>query len=177
MNDRVRRLCMCALVRECWPLLDRGGRLAVEAAENFADGRVTPDRLERVRRLAGKTVGMYGVESVQRMAALAAFSCAASSMLAILADTPVWAKAAGLRQERRQHICRDMEAEYDFDVSAEMVGLAQEIYDRRGQEGAFNPILLALLADLLDDHGIVHPLRDGQRRYRGSRLIDHILGK
>ncbi len=46
-------LFACACARAIWPLLtDRRSRAAVEAAEAFADGRLSPDDLARARKLS-----------------------------------------------------------------------------------------------------------------------------
>jgi hypothetical protein len=50
-SPRKKRLFACACVRRIWPLLtDESLRLAVKAAEQFADGKVSADVLAKARR-------------------------------------------------------------------------------------------------------------------------------
>src|SRR4051794_36496790 len=52
-SDRRDRLFVCALARQLWDRLDHEAvRRAVEVAERFADGQVTPEEMSRVHKTA-----------------------------------------------------------------------------------------------------------------------------
>lgn len=61
-EDRLFRLVACACLRRLWPLADRAGREAVEAAEAFAQGRADRRRLERAFRAAERAAQRTWVE-------------------------------------------------------------------------------------------------------------------
>jgi len=189
--DRKVRLFAVAFCRRDWNLLvDAASRKAVEAAELFADGRITDTERERAARTAGNAASQIGgrdVPDVAKFAATAAWYTAAYGAWAAArttcdADAMDWYSAnqiipphPPLLRDIFGNPFRQVTFEPDWRTST-VHSLASTIYAER----AFDR--LPVLADALQDAGCEHAdildhCRGPGPHVRGCWVVDLVLGK
>lgn len=197
------RLFACACLRRIWGMpvsdhwrlfSDERCRRAVEAAEAFADGRITAEAMQEARR---------GAEAVASGNALRTNSAARASVATTYADAwqgawdsawltaMAWRErqcdaAAAAEEEFQCHLLRDIVgdpfAPAEFDPAwhlwdgGTVKRLAQTVYDERRFAD------LPYLADALEDAGcadarVLEHCRSGGEHVRGCWAVDLTLGK
>ena len=204
VSDRKVRLFCCACCRRFWDkVLMHGERAwnAVETSERYADGQASEDELDEARRQAEKIVPETGADYLGRAVEKTAWSRSAmarwappawSTWPSCVASWAAWA-AVPAQDENGTVLAGEELAQADLlrDIvgdpfapklvspawlTAEVVGLAQVIYDDR----TFNR--LGALADALEAVGcteydvLEHCRRPGEH-VRGCWAVDLILGK
>jgi hypothetical protein len=189
-NPRKERLFACACCRHVWQLLsDPRSRRAVEVSERFADGLATIAELTAARIAAKTALAERGYANLDP-----------GSCVALAALTSVDGKTGAAHSVRRAFgrkgdpLClieQDYQCQVIRDIfgnpfrpvtldpawlTANVVGLAQSIYDER----AFDR--LPILADALEDAGCTNAdllahCRSQQEHARGCWAVDLLLGK
>jgi hypothetical protein len=152
-SDRKLRLFAVACSRRIWNLIDDLGRVAVEAAEGFADGNLGPDEL-RAARLACRGVGgqaswytaATNPEIAARNAALSAQAGVANNPLLGAEAGELLAQAALVREIFGPQPFRQITVDPTW-LTPTVVQLARTIYDDR----AFDR--MQALADALHEAG------------------------
>ena len=180
------RLFACASCRQVWSLLQRSSRLALECAEDFADGRVDKDELKRAEtasRSAMKTANSRAWQAARgvREATRASIRGAFNASFWLCGD---W-------REREGHVAADFQRNllrcifgnpfHPVTVdsawrTSSVLSLAQTIYDDR----AFDR--MPILGDALEEVGcanqeILGHCRGPGPHVRGCWVVDLLLGK
>jgi hypothetical protein len=196
----------CGCCRRVWPLLaNADSRAAIEAAEGFADGRVTRQELSAAQSAAFRAVEQWlgrsawrstETEHARRMAAATAAHHAArpTERVRTIAEAAIrtahytWlAERGGLFYCRETGIfqCQTIRCILGNPfrpvsrgpwVTPAAVTVAQDIYDRRDFSA------LPLLADLLEEAGcpeqsVLDHCRQPGDHARGCWAVDLVLGK
>lgn len=200
-GDRKFRLFACACVRRIWPLLrDERSRLAVQAAEDYADRPVGHTRLSTVRA-AARSAGQWLDAAASRGEAGEGMSAvwAARAAQATVEDTG-WDVArnaaasavrarngSGLQEHRVQcDLLRDAFGNPFHPLAFDpawlrwhggcITAMAQTIYEERRFEEM--PILADALEEAgCDDEEILWHCRVDAHHARGCWLLDGILGR
>jgi hypothetical protein len=207
VSERKLRLFACACCRRIWPLLpDARSRAAVEAGEQYADGRVTGKQLRLIRVAARRGVSAVRValRPAARVAAsvagppltvpvVAAFTANIARVVGASASagaaTPITASlsAQAAEQAGQCRLLRELLGPLPFwSIPVEPTWLAwrdgvvrkmaQTIHD----EARFDD--LPILADALEDAGcadadLLAHCRQTEKHVRGCWVVDLLLGK
>ena len=168
----------------------------LEAAERFADGQVTPSRLETVREMAavlcegsGDIIADHGPMAVHSICLNAAdWFTAAKSSAAVAAEAASdrgvdWDDAHSKEHEAQVALIRDIFGNPFRPISlapawftSDVMALARGIYDKR----AFDQV--PILADALhgagcDNDDVLNHCRGDGLHVRGCWVVDLVLGK
>jgi hypothetical protein len=180
-SDRKLRLFAVACSRRIWTLIDALGQVAVEVAENYADGLAGPDEMRTVRlrcQGVGGQASWYAAATKPEVAA----RNAARSAQAGVASNPLLGTEAG-ELLAQASLVRDIFGDPFRTITLNpnfltptVVHLAQAIYDDRTFDR------LSILADALheagcDNNEILSHCRGPGPHVRGCWVIDLALGK
>lgn len=201
------RLFVCACCRQVWSLLHSSSRLALECAENYADGLVGKDELKRAERAsqaAMKATNGYlawsatrGVREATQSNVSAALTATYWTWGALVRDpkTPgaVLQPQGKLAEESQRLLLRDIFGNPFRSVVIDpawptwndrtVPKLAQAIYDDRElPSGHLDAGQLAVLADALEDAGCTSQDILGHCRSSGPHVlgcwpVDLLMGK
>jgi hypothetical protein len=196
-SERKYRLFACACCRNIWKLiLSESDRKAVEASEDYADGRIRRKELAETRERARRVEG-----SLSHWAVMAASRPkVAATWIAHLAEDARHQPgihhgyAPSSRPSPDQcRLLRDIFGNPFYSVSlhpavlawhdATVVRLAQAAYEERYMPaGTLDNDRLAVLADALEEAGctdqdILGHCRSGGEHVRGCWVVDLLLGK
>jgi len=185
------RLFAAACCRRAWHLLDAGGRATVEVSERFADGSANQEEL---REAIWANLGCQDIDA--RTAVDHAAVGAWRPAVALLADVCVGSPPAALSRERAAQaaLLRDVFGPLPFRKvkidpawlawnNGTVKRLAEAAYAERAlPAGTFDPDLLGVLADALEDCGCTAPdlvthLRGPGPHVRGCWAIDVLTGR
>lgn len=205
MNDRQLRLFACACSRELWRwLTDNRLREAIEAAELYADGLISRRALAKKRSAAndvrlemnlahrwisddimdphnGKVQAAASVcyASGEPILDLSNMSSRSAAKAMYLLDPVAYHKHHPMG--RHKQIIGDMQPVEPLPAYPHLVEMSREAYHQRTETGAFNPILLGLIADALEDAqalpATIAQLRAERPFYRSFWVVDLLLGK
>ncbi len=177
-SDRKLRLFAVACSRRIWRLIDDLGRAAVEAEEDFADGRLGSDEL-RAARLAcqgtGGQASWYAAATDPAIAARNAARSAQAGAATLGAEAEELVAQAELVREVFGNPFRQMSIDQSW-LTPGVVKLAQTIYD----DCAF--YLMPELAAELENAGCNHVevlshCRERGTHERGCWVLDIMLGR
>jgi hypothetical protein len=198
-SARKLRLFACACLRRAWGrLTDKGARRAVEVAEQFADGHLTPQALAEARERFGGPFTLTGFEMIDLPDATsenafgAACGAAGRAQMALTdldtlrVNTDEQAAQSDLLRDIFGNPFRPRRA-LDPAILAWHDGtvrrLAQAAYDERHlPAGTLDAGRLGILADALtdagcDDEDLIAHCRSPGPHVRGCWAVDLILGK
>jgi hypothetical protein len=188
VSDRKLRLFACACCRSIWNLLrEKNHQRAVEVAERYADGEVTPLQLEQAEHHANFRVGRVGRARHRRtQAAMAAWRVASGSPASAIQFAAEGSDTPEFEREAQCKLLRDIIGNpFRHATSCPVVPawrlstfhqLALTIYDGRNFDQA------PFLADALEDAGfadadLLGHLRGPGPHVRGCWAVDLILSK
>jgi hypothetical protein len=179
-SDRKLRLFAAACSRRVWRWINELGRAAVEAAEAYADGRISPEELRAARlacRSAGENAAWYAAASD---AFKAAGNAARSARSGVARLNP---SGMAAEQSAQAMLLRDIVGNPFHPILANRewrgrrgLTLARTIYDQRAFERM--PALAdALERDECTDEAILAHCREPGEHVRGCWVLDLLLGK
>jgi hypothetical protein len=181
-SDRKLRLFAVACSRRIWTLIDDLGRIAVEAAENFADGNLGPDELRAARLACQGAGGKASWYAAATRPEIAARNAARSAQAGVASNPLLGTEADELPAQTV--LLRDILGPIPYrritidptSLTPTVVQLAGTIYDDR----AFDR--MPELADALHDAGcdndeIMRHCRGLGPHVRGCWVVDLVLGK
>jgi|SRR5579883_985621 len=194
-NLRKERLFACACCRRLWGyLIDKRSRAAVEAAEQFADGLIDREKLDRAREAAILAAHIAATPDIFYLAPEDAAECVASpNRDAVFEMAPtrvlqisVALERRSLRQEQREQVdlfrdlfgnpFRKVKLPPSWRTDTAM-SLARTMYESRDFSA------MPILADALQEAGcdnddiLAHCRDPKQVHVRGCWVVDLILGK
>lgn len=177
-SDRKLRLFAVACSRRIWRLIDVLGRAAVEAAEDFADGRIGSDEL-RAARLACQGTGghasWYAAATDPAIAARNAARSAQAGAATLGAEGEELVAQADLVREVFGNPFRQMSIDQSW-LTPGVVKLAQSIYDGRAFDRM--PELAAELENAgCNDVEVLSHCREPGTHVRGCWVLDITLGR
>jgi hypothetical protein len=200
-SHRKLRLFAVGCCLQVWHLIrDTRHRATVQAAEDFADGRIAVGAL-RVARSAAWAAEDGTIKAKPVRATVSDSAGAAAGQAQRQAVQLVWSHVAGSwgtapdkkrkAQQCQSDLLRDIFGNPFRPVAIslacltpQVVALAQAAYDQRElQSGHLDPVRLAILADALTDAGcdnedlLRHCREQGLTHCRGCWVVDLILGK
>jgi hypothetical protein len=181
-SDRKLRLFAVACSRRIWTLIDDLGRIAVEAAENFADGNLGPDELRAARLACQGAGGKASWYAAATRPEIAARNAARSAQAGVASNPTLGTEAGELLAQAG--LVRDIFGPQSFRqiavdpiwLTPGVVELAQTIYNDRAFER------MPELADALHEGGCADEEMLGRCRgpgphVRGCWALDMVLGK
>jgi len=191
VSERKLRLFACACCRRIWQLLQGHNRIAVEVAEEFAEGQVTEAKRAEAEgpidaAASAADAAAYSAISLEGRPAWGA-SHAARQAVAAAALNSDWGSAEEApASERQAHVSflRCICGSTPFRPvtvspawqTANVVALALAIYDERAFDRM--PILADALEDAgCSDHEILAHCRGPGPHVRGCWVVDLLLGK
>jgi hypothetical protein len=174
-SDRKLRLFSCAWCRWLWPKLSERSRQAVEVAEQFADGRISREKLDLARAAIGEPlrVHRWGRED-------GCPYCAALPNAVLAAAGPTrWRRRPGEADVQLTQL-RDIFGNPFRPLPARrfpthVVGVAQACYDAFPAVG----MEFAVLADALEELGEAEAAAHCREKdhAKGCHILDWVLGK
>lgn len=179
-SPRKLRLFAVACSRRMWPWIDPLGQMAVEIAEQFADGMASPEQMRAARLAcqgAGNQAAWYAALSNPAIAARNAALCAQSAAGALGRTAAAeLAAQANLVREVFGNPFRPVYLNPSSLQGASILQSAQAIYE----DGAFERV--PELADALHEAGchdstILNHCRQAEPHVRGCWLLDMFLQK
>jgi hypothetical protein len=201
LSDRKERLFACACCRRIWERTAAPGRLAIEAAEAYADGRATLKELERAHDAAWEAMGEeipgFGLrtpkfhpinaawytcareDSVCMGYASAASSCCRAGLDEAAMEAEKMAQA-GLLRDIAGNPFRPASIGIVHRTPV-VIDLAQAAYRERSMPGGeLDTVRLAVLADALEEAGctdtkILRHLRGPGPHVRGCFVVDLLM--
>jgi hypothetical protein len=193
LSDRKERLFACACCRRIWARTEARGRLAIEAAEGYADGRATLEQLERAHAAAWdammeeipgfglRTPRFYPVNAAWYAAAeegavFGGYASAASSCVLAALDEATRAEEkvaqAGLLRDIIGNPFRPLPSR---PFPAEVRALAEACYAALPEQSPELGLLADALADQGEEEAATH-LRQGSHA-RGCHILDWVVGR
>jgi hypothetical protein len=179
--DRKLRLFACACCRHFWEKLDKASRRAVEAAERFADGKITRKALNAARRKVPTEYAGLDEEIAPTAASYTVFPTGEAAAHGAAEATFLLGAEAG--RSWQEALRRDIFPPKGVAVKAEWLAandgavakLAAAIYEERDFER------LPILADALEEAGcanrkVLAHLRGPGPHVRGCWPVDLCLG-
>ncbi len=179
--DRKLRLYACACCRHVWDRLDKASRRAVEAAERFADGKITRKALDAARRKVPTEYAGLDEEFAPNAASYTAFPTGQAAAYGAAEATAFLTAEAG--REWQDALRRDifppervkLEEEWLAANDGAVAKVAAAIYEDQDFER------LPILADALEEAGctskkVLAHLRGPGPHVLGCWPLDLILG-
>jgi hypothetical protein len=199
-SERKLRLFGCACCRRIWHLLiDERNRKAVEAAEQYADGKADKHELDMAYEAGFEAASSFPIEEPEEPFPPAANAAAAAFVSTCwVNDANFWQLFRWAADASGEPTARSCQAALLHDLlgnpfrpvtikptwrTPTVTSLAQAAYEERSlPSGELDAARLAILADALEEAGcdntdILNHCRQPGEHVRGCWVVDLVLGK